>query len=81
MSNNNSDYSIKPVRRSRPLKRRLKAPKVPNLNGSNSTFRRFYQSGGRDYEQYRIWLQSLSKSEQLSTSSNPSIDLDKIKEE
>jgi hypothetical protein len=81
MSNNNSGYTIKPVRHSRILKHRLKAPQVPSLNGSNSTFRRFYQSGGRDYEQYRIWLQSLSKSEQLSTSSDPSIHLDKIKEE
>jgi hypothetical protein len=69
MSNNKSDHLIK---------RRLKSSIVRDPNGSISTFRQFYQSGGRDYEQYRLWLQTLSKSEQLST---PLVDLNKIKKE
>lgn len=51
---------------------RSKSLIVFDSNGSASTFRQFYQSGGRDYEQYRRWLQTLSNSEQESSSSNPS---------
>jgi len=78
MSNNKSDHLIKHDRHSRRFKRRLKSSIVRDPNGSISTFRQFYQSGGRDYEQYRLWLQTLSKSEQLST---PLVDLNKIKKE
>jgi hypothetical protein len=78
MSNNKNDHVIKHDRPSRRMKRRLKSSVVRDPNGSISTFRQFYQSGGRDYEQYRRWLETLSKSEQLST---PSVDTNKIKEE
>ncbi len=78
MSNNKFDHLIKHDRRTRRAKRRLKSSVVYDPNGSISTFRQFYQSGGRDYEQYRLWLQTLSKSEQVSTSP---IDLNKIKKE
>ncbi|CAF0920535.1 unnamed protein product [Rotaria sp. Silwood1] len=77
-NNNNNDHSIKHDNRSRGSKNRLKSSTVRDPNGSISTFRRFYQSGGRDYEQYRLWLQALSKSDQLPTSSNSSA---KINEE
>jgi hypothetical protein len=78
MSQNNSDQSVKRDCHSRDFKRRLRSCRVRDPNGSISTFRRFYQSGGRDIEHYRLWLQALSKSDQSST---PSIDADKIKEE
>jgi hypothetical protein len=72
--NNNNDQLIK-----RGFKRRLRPCRVPDPNNSMINFRRFYQSGGRDVEQYRLWLQALSRSEQSSTSS--SIDSNKIKDE
>jgi hypothetical protein len=53
-------------------KRRLKSCVVRDPNGSIKTFREFYQRGGRDYEQYRLWLQTLP---------NPTVDSDKIKNE
>ncbi|CAF1017370.1 unnamed protein product [Adineta steineri] len=75
MSNTNSNHSIRSARGSRILKRRVKSVMVRDANGSTSAFRQFYQSGGRDYEQYRRWLQTLSKSNSLST------DLSKVKDE
>ncbi|CAF1135010.1 unnamed protein product [Adineta steineri] len=75
MSNTNSNHSIRSTRSSRVLKRRVKSVMVRDTNGSTSAFRQFYQSGGRDYEQYRRWLQTLSKSNSLST------DLSKVKDE
>ncbi|CAF1101698.1 unnamed protein product [Rotaria sordida] len=71
MSNNNSDNLTKHDDHSCGSKNRLKSSIVRGSNGSMSAFRRFYQNGGRDYEQYRLWLQALSKAEQSSTSSNP----------
>lgn len=56
------EYAFKSNRRTSSLKRRLKSSVVRDPNGSVSTFRQFYQSGGRDYEQYRLWLQTLSTS-------------------
>ncbi len=59
-------------RHSLQYKRRFKSSVVRDPNGSMTTFREFYQRGGRDYEQYRIWLQTLS---------NPVVNTDKIKTE
>ncbi len=78
MSNNKNDYLIKHGRRSCRNKHRLKSSIVRDPNGSMSTFRQFYQSGGRDYEQYRLWLQTLSQPKQLSS---PSDDSNEIKKE
>ncbi|CAF4110187.1 unnamed protein product [Rotaria sp. Silwood2] len=74
MSKNNDDL-IKHDNHSRGSKSRLKSSVVCDPNGSMSTFRLFYQSGGRDYEHYRLWLQALSKSEQLSKLSNPAAEI------
>ncbi len=78
MSTNNNDP---PGKRCRPNTRRYKNRlMIRDPIGTSKTFRQFYQSGGRDYEQYRLWLQTLTKSEQSSASSStPSVDLDKIK--
>jgi len=62
VNNKKDEYTIKSDRRASTLKRRLKSSVVRDPNGSVSTFRQFYQSGGRDYEQYRLWLQTLSTS-------------------
>jgi hypothetical protein len=56
----------------------MKSSIVRDSNGSINTFRQFYQSGGRDYEQYRLWLQTLSQPKQLSS---PSDDSNEIKKE
>lgn len=77
----NTGQSIKPVRRLRVVSRRMKSTTVRDVAGSTSTFKRFYQSGGRDYEQYRLWLQTLIKSDTLTTPSNASVQVDNIKEE
>ncbi|CAF0974110.1 unnamed protein product [Adineta ricciae] len=77
----NTGQTIKPVRRLRVTSRRMKSTTVRDVAGSISTFKRFYQSGGRDYEQYRLWLQTLVKSNPLATPSNASVQVDNIKEE
>jgi hypothetical protein len=81
MSNNNGGYLIKPDRHRRNVKRRSNSSVVRHSTGSSSAFRRFYQSGGRDYEQYRLWLQAQTIAEQLSAQSTSSVDLAKIKTE
>ncbi len=63
--NKNDRHSVR-------CKRRVKSSVVHDPNGSATTFREFYQSGGRDYEHYQLWLQTLA---------NPSVDSDKIKKE
>ena len=60
MNNQNNDYVKKSDRRDYPVRRRLKSSIVHDPNGSMSTFKQFYQSGGRDYEGYRRWLQTLA---------------------
>ena len=77
----NTGQTIKPVRRLRVVSRRTKPTAVRDVAGSLSTFKRFYQSGGRDYEQYRLWLQTLVKSNSLTTPSNTPVQVDSIKEE
>lgn len=59
-------------RRTRKSRRRLKSSVVHDPNGSRSTFRRFYQSGGRDYEQYRLWLQTQPKGQSFPIDSTSS---------
>lgn len=60
MNTHKNDYVKKSDRRDYPVRRRLKSSIVHDPNGSMSTFKQFYQSGGRDYEGYRRWLQTLS---------------------
>ncbi|CAF3296016.1 unnamed protein product [Rotaria socialis] len=72
MSKNNDDHLIKSDNHSCGYRGRSKSSIVRDSNGSASTFRRFYQSGGRDYEQYRRWLKTLSESEQQSSPMNSS---------
>lgn len=45
-------------RRDYPVRRRWKSSIVHDPNGSMSIFKRFCQSGGRDYEGYRRWLRT-----------------------
>ncbi|UJR38111.1 hypothetical protein I4U23_030791 [Adineta vaga] len=81
---NNDNYigpTIKPVHRLRIVNRRMKSSTVRDINSSSNTFKRFYQSGGRDYEQYRLWLQTLVKSDTLSTASHSATESGNIKKE
>jgi hypothetical protein len=57
MSNKITDTVTHYDRRYRLFRRRLRSSTIRDPNGSRSTFQEFYQSGGRDYEQYRLWLQ------------------------
>ncbi|CAF2112661.1 unnamed protein product [Rotaria magnacalcarata] len=68
--NNGHDNLIKSNNYSCGYRGRSKPSVVRDSNGSASTFRHFYQSGGRDYEQYRRWLKILSESEQQSSPMN-----------
>lgn len=62
MDTNNNENKNKIDRHYRVLRRRLKSSAVRDPNGSRATFRLFYQNGGRDYEQYRLWLQNQQNS-------------------
>lgn len=80
MSAENGIQPRKPLRRTGVAKRRVKTI-VRDVNGSTGMFRYFYQNGGRDYDQYRLWLQDVSKSTAAPTPSGFLIELGKIKEE
>ena len=73
-----SGHIIKHDQHLKRRRRRLKSFVIRDSDGSMSTFRQFYQSGGRDYEQYQIWLKTLQNNKELTTSTD---NFNKIKTE
>lgn len=79
MHQSKSDHIMaKQDQNSRCRKNRMKSLRLRVSIGPMHTFNQFYQSGGRDLDQYYQWLKTMTKSKQLST---PSICSKQIKEE